>query len=649
LKKLKKIAKYEDIEITSKSPFPEEVIEERDKEYLNLSDIEFKKKYRGYLYTPVILELPDGKLKVQYNFCNNTFCKWYGQSQHKYENIKSKPSRYKLVSANDSEDSTIHCNDITYDTTSGVVLGNKTSTISNWSISEEIKRLITINSVVPHEPEYRFHKEGCKYTDKTPFADIEQFCKRGKSNTNSIKYQCKECKKITNVLPEQDECFNYHQKRNDILIQFAKDIISRTPVKRTCEKLGIGSATYYNKLEWLYKKCLEFNQRYETEVLKNREFDEIWINTDMFIYNLNNIRKKGHGGERTIGVKEKKMQTYAIASADLKTGYVFQSDIAYDYYVNLDEVENDTKIYHCDHSYPFLRKNDRLKYSYCPQTPTKFDSQSIIEYESELAEYDNRKKYVEGCHVKPQYTAIAHYFLLKRTINSKKWNFVSDDDSTLQSSIFRVFKDKFQSENALYFTCQCEKTLTLEESGKEAFRSRIELKNWARDNKLKNIGLWEIGEKKLASEVCLENLYDYIADRGINYPVRGSNHIMHPLPDKDEGIRWINLISYAKYLSNDELANLIMQVNSRAINNFFQEVRRKISILERPIVTARGDGKSYIYANYNPKYAQQMLTIFRTFYNFCWKTKVGNKKLTPAQCLGIANKAYDYKDIIYFR
>lgn len=97
----------------------------------------------------------------------------------------------------------------------------------------------------------------------------------------------------------------------------------------------------------------------------------------------------------------------------------------------------------------------------------------------------------------------------------------------------------------------------------------------------------------------------------------------------------VNLISYLSYISDEELAKLIIQVNNRSINNFFQTVRRRISILERPLVTARGDGKSYIYANYNPKYAQQITTILRTFYNFCWATKVFDEKLTPAQRLGI--------------
>jgi|GEM_PF-1987832 len=104
-----------------------------------------------------------------------------------------------------------------------------------------------------------------------------------------------------------------------------------------------------------------------------------------------------------------------------------------------------------------------------------------------------------------------------------------------------------------------------------------------------------------------------------------------------------------KWIQFDDLAKLIVQVNSRTINNYFQQIRRRISILERPLVTGRGDGKSYIYANYNPKYAQYVITIFRTVYGFCWATKSNGEPQIPAQRLGITDKIYEYKDIIYFR
>ncbi len=92
-----------------------------------------------------------------------------------------------------------------------------------------------------------------------------------------------------------------------------------------------------------------------------------------------------------------------------------------------------------------------------------------------------------------------------------------------------------------------------------------------------------------------------------------------------------------------------MELNNNAVNIFLQEIRRSISILERPLVTSRGDGKSYIYSNFNPKYAQMSVSVLRTYYNFCKETEKNSIKNTPAQRLEIADKVYSWKDIIYKR
>jgi hypothetical protein len=95
---------------------------------------------------------------------------------------------------------------------------------------------------------------------------------------------------------------------------------------------------------------------------------------------------------------------------------------------------------------------------------------------------------------------------------------------------------------------------------------------------------------------------------------------------------------------------MMLNVTDNSSNAFLQQIRRRLSILERPLVTARGDGKSYIYSNSNPKYAQYSVTILRVFYNFCTPFKTGDgKELTPAQRLGITDKIFNLNNIIYLQ
>lgn len=104
------------------------------------------------------------------------------------------------------------------------------------------------------------------------------------------------------------------------------------------------------------------------------------------------------------------------------------------------------------------------------------------------------------------------------------------------------------------------------------------------------------------------------------------------MASKDKGFHLVDCTTDLSSYEPKDIAEIVIEVNDNATNAFIQQMRRRLSILERPLMTARGEGKSYIYANFNPKYAQFALTILRTYYNFClpFKTMDG-KKLTPAQ------------------
>jgi len=156
---------------------------------------------------------------------------------------------------------------------------------------------------------------------------------------------------------------------------------------------------------------------------------------------------------------------------------------------------------------------------------------------------------------------------------------------------------------------------------------------------------------KVESELLYHDFFKYKSVGSTIRSVSGSNLYPHPLPAKDKGRRFINMISPKGYINYSDLAEMIVRANTRVVDNFFQEIRRHLNLLERPLVGARGAGKTYIYANYNPKYAQQLVTIYRTYYNFIKPRKYYNTKskdVTPAMRIGIANKVYSLRDVIYF-
>jgi len=75
-------------------------------------------------------------------------------------------------------------------------------------------------------------------------------------------------------------------------------------------------------------------------------------------------------------------------------------------------------------------------------------------------------------------------------------------------------------------------------------------------------------------------------------------------------------------------------------------VRRRLSLLERPIGTASKIGRTwYGYSAYRPENIEKVLTIFRVFYNYCL---IGKDKKTPAMRLGLSRAPIDPQEIIYF-
>ena len=91
-----------------------------------------------------------------------------------------------------------------------------------------------------------------------------------------------------------------------------------------------------------------------------------------------------------------------------------------------------------------------------------------------------------------------------------------------------------------------------------------------------------------------------------------NNPSIHPLASENRGLHTVDCTTDLSSYEPCDVARMTLNVNDHSTNSFIQLVRRRISLLERPLTTARGDKKSYIYANFNPKYAQYMVTILRT-------------------------------------
>ena len=649
--RLKRLAEKNEELIIVKTPITTTEIADRVKNYGLLEPSKFSKRYNNLLYRSVSFFLNGKEHKIQYNFCGNPYCKWHGLPQVKFTSVKGHPSRYRLSGRGKGENQAIICNDDPVGMIKGMTWRCTTSPVSNWSIAEEIKRLVHIETIKDVEPNYQFHKEVCIHEGKTPFKDVHLFYKQGKSKTNAQVWQCKTCKKKTSLMPTRKQSTTYHQKRNDILPSLVMDLLNRTPVTRTCEKLGIGVSTYYHKLEWIYRRCLEFLERHEKKAFERMEFPVMWLNTDKMTYNLNNVRKKGQGGNGFDDVEETQFPTQIVVTADVHSKYVFRSDIAYDWNIEINDIKLDTLLLKEDHLNEFCRKHARFrKHSFYPMPPSKNDTQSEWEYNQALQEFDRREKYIDGLHVNSTYTTVAHLWLIKQMVKASEWRFVTDKDHSLMTAFSRVFAKELRLADAHHFIAMVDRTKSLKQCNQEFKDGRADLLRWGNSMMHDTRSVWQLAYLYLIDVFNHKQFHEEVMIGSQSYHKWAETPIEHPIPTRDKGFYYVDCKTDLSSLEPKEIANLVLNVSDYSTNSFMQQIRRRLSILERPLVTARGDGKSYIYTNFNPKYAQYSLTILRTFYNFCEATKdLDGEKRTPAQRLGITDKQFDLKDILYLR
>lgn len=311
------------------------------------------------------------------------------------------------------------------------------------------------NAVVDERFSYCFHKPTWIHKYWTPDSHPEAFQKRGKSDSNSQRWYCKHCYKTTNTRPSLRESFSCHQKRNDILPTSARLLVARTPIKQACQVLGIGMGTYYDRLEWVYRRCLECLAKPETSQLAGLERAELWLCSDQLLYNINNMRMWGKGGIRYKNVEERFLSTHIVATGERKSGYIFRADIAYDWDIGMADIVRSTLKYKDDHLDIFCRRYGRLRrFSYFPMRPAAKDEEPEAVWRGKLELFQRRARYVWGLHVNSTYTAFAQFWLIRESMKQvRKWFLTTDNDGSLITAFARAFADQIREGTAHHFLC----------------------------------------------------------------------------------------------------------------------------------------------------------------------------------------------------
>ncbi|WP_445940177.1 transposase [Pseudomonas sp.] len=470
----------------------------------------------------------------------------------------------------------------------------------------------------------------------------EHYQSFGATRSGSRRYRCKACNKTFSV----GKSTTGHKQPHKNRLIFSL-LMNKSPLRRICEVADIGPEGLYGKIDFLYAQTKAFAANREKRLLNGMAFDRLYLCTDRQDYVVNWTQ---HQDRRNVVL-------HAVGTADLNSRYVFGMHLNYDPALNAELVEKDAQsIGDYTTKAPFRRyARCWLKGDYDAlvrakaagrHKPSTHDLQQSIEAtyaacaqrdDVEVSEGQDSSKRLpaKGVQIHAEYSLYGHFFFLRTLFGGvEKLRFFVDQDSGMRAACLAAFQPEITARKADAFYVRIAKERTISEKRQIIAASRAEFEKARQAN-------------PEMADMDIENLL--IKERIAQMATLGKwqdKWLTHPFPNMSDPERAACYLTDFGDYDPDHLARLYNKASLHAIDSFFMQVRRRLSILERPISSASSAGRTwYGYSAYNPAQIVKMLGIFRVFYNYCLAGQDGN---TPAIRLGLAKGKIALEDIIYF-
>jgi len=420
--------------------------------------------------------------------------------------------------------------------------------------------------------------------------------------------------------------------------------MNKVPFKRICEVADVHPKTIYDKIDFIHKQCLAFVTDREQKLLKGKTIRRLYVSVDRQDYVVNWAMRSD----------KRNTMLSAVGSADNETGYVFGIHLNYEPNLDASAIEADAIMeddYNAPHPFRKYARlwlqgdyDDAVKHSISRKLANRLENEIKAEYSaaigrddveaSELTNATNRLP-AKGVQVHAEYTLYGHFFYLHKLFGgAEKVRFFLDQDSGIRAACLAAFQSEIASRLCDAFYVRLNKGMTVDEKrialadSRRFFREAQRINSNLTENEVKLLLI----KQSMASMAEIGKWKD--------------SWLLHPFPNMSEPEKAVcYLTDYGDY-DEDHCAWLYNKASMHGIDCFFMQVRRRLSLLERPIKTASKTGRTwYGYSPYNPAVIAKLLDIFRVYYNYCL---VGKDKQTPAIRIGLAKGPVKLEDVIYF-
>ncbi|MGH8456623.1 MAG: transposase [Stenotrophobium sp.] len=463
----------------------------------------------------------------------------------------------------------------------------------------------------------------------------------GRTPIGAARYRCKACKTTFSIKPAGINPIA-KQRQADKNPMILRMLCGKMPHRRIREAAGVTGPVFFQRLDFFFQQASQFMAARESR-MEELGLRRLYIGTDRQDHSVNWSHRDD---KRNVIVT-------AVASADNGSGYVFGMDVNFDPGVDYDKIAGNVKS-EVNVTPPF-RRHARL---WLPQdfraaaarskkrvsagglagaiSDAYQDSQGRADVESTERVSLEERLPVEGMLVHAEYTLYGHFQRLQRMVGQvEKVRCFVDQDSGMRAACLGSFADRIKRGEVDAFYVSINARLTVDEKRKamkaaaKAFRDVAE------------------GHPTLTEEqVKLLLLRDRIAHAQTMGPWK-DRWVVHPLPSMSEPEKAMCYLTDRGDYDLDHRSWLYNKASLHGVDSWFNQIRRRSSMLERPIGSHANRGRVWSgYSAYRPGQLQKLMTIYRACHNYIWLAE--GQKQTPAMRLGLAKAPLNYKDLIYF-
>jgi len=450
----------------------------------------------------------------------------------------------------------------------------------------------------------------CISSGKPASVHPELYYSHGTTRSGEPRYRCKACgSTFSSGAPVRK------QRRPELNREVLSLVVNKVPMRRICEVLDLNPATLYGKLAYLAEASSQFSSAQEDRLASGEvRLARAYVSVDRQDH-LINWGSQLDRRYTTLG---------AIGAVENASGYVLAMQLNFDPACNPEDIEADALAcgdYRWARAY---RRHARLWLRQDYEQGAAQDDVEVGAAQSAQVPDVESKPPPAGMQVHLGAMQYGMFFHLRRLlIGTDRIRFFLDRDPGLDSACLAALVDAIKARRADVFVVRGNsKELTVDKKKLQIARANRELEKFARAVTLND------GES-LRTRFVAHHLQAF---RTTHQDTPWFDYPLADMADPSKSVRY--LTDFDDY-DIEHLARLYKRATLRGVDRFFMQVRRRLSILERPIATANSARRAWHgYAAYSPKVAQQVLQIFRTYYNYAL---VGEDGKTPAMRLGLTD------------